>query len=620
MVSSSRNSIRINFLHLFRGYMVCWVYFLVHFFKILTFIYFFFYTTERCIFSELLCGKPLFQGTTEIDQLDKIFQLCGTPTEEDWPEITNLSFYSLLTPKQNYPRILTKNLKKNLNENFQKISEDAFDLLEGLLTVNPTKRLTAEQALSHKFFTFFPKHQCVPLDKYSTSCHELSSKALRKQRQHHRNPRESSAGLHNSSNTTNTSGLSGGESSLTPPSKKRKDMNGEAVPLISSSSSSSTNHVSNSSSSPGLSSSQSYPFNAGLNYSTPPGPPVPGGRFIQPPPMGPPPPGFNPLDPRIDTRLLHYFYPPPPPPPQDHLLPPPNSQSNSFDSMDLSQNGAPHRYPHPPPPLPNYDNPSSLIHSRMSDAPILDNHLRNSPSRSNKSQSGSSSTPTRHLNNSNEHLPPGANEHPHAPNGQPLGPPPPHMRIPQHPHGPPHPHFSQRPPGGDPGYLLPAPHPSDHRFYNRYPPPPGSHQVPMMPPLPRFPMNEPNPNAITPPNFPPPPGFRMDHGPPHPHFMGHYPPPMPPMDPNLPPHWDPRGSNQPKPFPNGNNDYHNSGTNSSRSRSSNPSSSSSSSSSRNKNEESWKGNPPNISINPSNSKMTPMNSSPNRQKYSRDKR
>jgi len=38
-----------------------------------------------CIFAELLLGKPVFPGRSELDQLDKIFNLLGVPTEEVWP-------------------------------------------------------------------------------------------------------------------------------------------------------------------------------------------------------------------------------------------------------------------------------------------------------------------------------------------------------------------------------------------------------------------------------------------------------------------------------------------------------------------------------------------------------
>ena len=40
---------------------------------------------NRCIMAELLSKKPLFEGKTEIDQIDKIFKLLGTPNEKMWP-------------------------------------------------------------------------------------------------------------------------------------------------------------------------------------------------------------------------------------------------------------------------------------------------------------------------------------------------------------------------------------------------------------------------------------------------------------------------------------------------------------------------------------------------------
>ncbi len=39
-----------------------------------------------CIFAELFLRKPLFPGQYEMDQLSKIFDIIGTPSETDWPE------------------------------------------------------------------------------------------------------------------------------------------------------------------------------------------------------------------------------------------------------------------------------------------------------------------------------------------------------------------------------------------------------------------------------------------------------------------------------------------------------------------------------------------------------
>lgn len=48
-----------------------------------------------CILAELLHGQPILPGTTEVEQLDLIFSLCGTPTDESWPDRKQVSVYQL---------------------------------------------------------------------------------------------------------------------------------------------------------------------------------------------------------------------------------------------------------------------------------------------------------------------------------------------------------------------------------------------------------------------------------------------------------------------------------------------------------------------------------------------
>ncbi|XP_051122431.1 cyclin-dependent kinase G-2 isoform X2 [Andrographis paniculata] len=43
-----------------------------------------------CIMAELLSKEPLFNGKTEVDQLDKIFKILGTPSETIWPGLSKL--------------------------------------------------------------------------------------------------------------------------------------------------------------------------------------------------------------------------------------------------------------------------------------------------------------------------------------------------------------------------------------------------------------------------------------------------------------------------------------------------------------------------------------------------
>merc|ERR1719429_762834 len=46
-----------------------------------------------CIFAEMVTGRPLFPGTSDKDQLMKIFVLLGTPSLKKWPEMAKLPQY-----------------------------------------------------------------------------------------------------------------------------------------------------------------------------------------------------------------------------------------------------------------------------------------------------------------------------------------------------------------------------------------------------------------------------------------------------------------------------------------------------------------------------------------------
>lgn len=39
-----------------------------------------------CILAELLYESPILPGTHEQEQLNLIYSLCGTPTDESWPD------------------------------------------------------------------------------------------------------------------------------------------------------------------------------------------------------------------------------------------------------------------------------------------------------------------------------------------------------------------------------------------------------------------------------------------------------------------------------------------------------------------------------------------------------
>lgn len=98
-----------------------------------------------CIFCEMLTSKPLFPGDSEIDQLFRIFRQLGTPTEAEWPGVTSLADY-----KHSFPKWPAQPLQKTIKE----LRNDplALDLLQKMLVYEPSKRISAREALKHPYF------------------------------------------------------------------------------------------------------------------------------------------------------------------------------------------------------------------------------------------------------------------------------------------------------------------------------------------------------------------------------------------------------------------------------------------------------------------------------------
>lgn len=99
-----------------------------------------------CIFAELVNKEPLFQGRGEMDQLAKIMRLLGTPTVEKWP--------GLRTLMQGKTSQFIKQPYSYLDETFPNLTQNGRDLLARLLTYDPSKRISAEEALKHPYFRY----------------------------------------------------------------------------------------------------------------------------------------------------------------------------------------------------------------------------------------------------------------------------------------------------------------------------------------------------------------------------------------------------------------------------------------------------------------------------------
>ncbi|GLT26357.1 hypothetical protein SLA2020_014320 [Shorea laevis] len=114
-----------------------------------------------CILAELYAGKPIMPGRTEVEQLHKIFKLCGSPSEDYWRK-SKLPHATIFKPQQPYRRCVA--------ETFKEFPVPALALMETLLSIDPADRGSAASALKCEFFTTKPL-PCDPssLPKYPPS-------------------------------------------------------------------------------------------------------------------------------------------------------------------------------------------------------------------------------------------------------------------------------------------------------------------------------------------------------------------------------------------------------------------------------------------------------------------
>jgi len=91
-------------------------------------------------------ARPLVAGTSESDQLDRIFRLLGTPSPQSYPDIVNLPEYSQDLPQYPPPRGGVASLVPTLDP-------QGLNLLEQMLQYDPAQRISAQGALEHPFFS-----------------------------------------------------------------------------------------------------------------------------------------------------------------------------------------------------------------------------------------------------------------------------------------------------------------------------------------------------------------------------------------------------------------------------------------------------------------------------------
>ena len=104
-----------------------------------------------CIFGELLKRHPILPGNSDMDQLEKTFLLCGTPTMENWPSHRSLPLFDPATGSiSSFSPIHYRSLKTRFP--YTNYDVATVDFLDSLLRLDPAERPSASRALRHRYF------------------------------------------------------------------------------------------------------------------------------------------------------------------------------------------------------------------------------------------------------------------------------------------------------------------------------------------------------------------------------------------------------------------------------------------------------------------------------------
>ena len=97
-----------------------------------------------CIFCELLSNKPLLPGKSEMNQIELIVNLLGTPNDSIWPGFSSLPMAKKIA--------LKKQPYNGIKQKYHWISDLGITLINELLTYDPEKRISAARAQGCRYF------------------------------------------------------------------------------------------------------------------------------------------------------------------------------------------------------------------------------------------------------------------------------------------------------------------------------------------------------------------------------------------------------------------------------------------------------------------------------------
>ncbi|EGR30809.1 hypothetical protein IMG5_123230 [Ichthyophthirius multifiliis] len=106
-----------------------------------------------CVLAEFLNeGQPIFAGNNETNQFQLICQLIGYPCRYEWNDYYQLVKKEVRKELEKFSMYKSNNIQKNL-----KFSDKCLDLLQKMLAWDPNKRISAEKAMLHPYFSENPQ-------------------------------------------------------------------------------------------------------------------------------------------------------------------------------------------------------------------------------------------------------------------------------------------------------------------------------------------------------------------------------------------------------------------------------------------------------------------------------